>query len=120
MVNARDFRLPPIILSEKAERAYSSLVANISMLAGSGVRVPCSFDPLMWDTDESRRGHDLVNRQYQKQVAKFATRQCKNNCQVLELCHVFKETGAIQSGILAGEWLGERYERKNASKKTPS
>ena len=109
--NARMLHVAPISLTGDAKMAYILLSENIRRLYGLGEKVPCTFDPLMWDIEESKRRTSVIDRQKQRQTANLAARQCRGHCKVLELCVSYKETGAIRSGVLAGEWLGARQNR---------
>ena len=106
----RTLKIAPLILTDKAYKAYSLLIEQISILAGLGIHVPCVLDPLMWDTAVRRRDSAL-DRNFSQQVAILAIRRCYG-CDALTLCRIYKETGAIREGVLAGEWLGARNKRK--------
>ena len=115
-VNMRMLHVAPMALTGKAKIAYSSLSENISILYGLGKRVPCTYDPISWDIEEAKRRSTVIDKEYTRQVAAFATRQCRK-CQVLDLCQEYKETGAIRSGVLAGEWLGAKKYRNKPTKR---
>ena len=115
-INLRMLHVAPMALTGNAKAAYSSLSESIRILYGLGERVPCTFDPVSWDIEESKRRSTVLDKEYKRQVAAFAKRQCRK-CQVLGLCQAYKETGAIRSGVLAGEWLGARKYRNKPTKR---